>query len=367
MSSEDGEAGQVREALLRAVDSGSLPQVEDVLPEPVHVGGPLREELLTRARRLARTGAEGVLRERTGLTGPAQRTREADGTGSFHERLTVGELALYDGQLAVLTALERHFRRPASFGELRDRALAHPDREHVVWAEVMLELEHRPADETWDAAVRLSTDPDPVARLFAADVLLSQVVEEIVRGDVLYSERAALLLPWARREPDAAVLEVLLNGLTWAGGPEPEKVGLAYAGHPEPGVRAWMPMLLDTDGHSLSPEGLAAVLTLAGDPDPEVRGRVCAWLEGYQGREPAIADALVVLSRDERQRTRIDAVAALAYRDDPRCVAAERHIGPLEPGLDAETLPLFAVMDHQRRMRERGDYPGGSIHPPAQE
>ncbi|MGW4193558.1 hypothetical protein [Streptomyces sp. NPDC005004] len=323
MSSEDGDAGQVREALLRAVDSGSSALVEDVLPEPVHIPGPLREELLSRARR--------------------------------------------HGRLAVLTALERRFRRPAPFDELKDRALAHPDREHDVWTEVMYELGHRPADETWDAAVRLSTDPDPVARLFAADVLLSQVIEEIRRGDVLYSERAALLLPWARREPDAAVLEVLLNGLTWAGGPEPEQVGLAYAGHPEPRIRGWVPMLLDTDGHPLRPEALATVLTLAGDPDPEVRGRVCAWLEGYPGREPEVGDALVVLSRDERQRTRIDAVAALAHRDDPRCVAAERHIGPLEPGLDPETLPLLAVWYHQRRVRERGDYPGGSIRPPVQE
>ncbi|MFF9089901.1 hypothetical protein ACF1BE_26490 [Streptomyces sp. NPDC014991] len=59
------------------------------------------------------------------------------------------------------------------------------------------------------------------------------------------------------------------------------------------------------------------------------------------------------LTHNERQRTRAYAVAAPAYRDDPRCVEAEQRIGPLEPGMDTDTLSLPAVWRYQRRQEER--------------
>ena len=59
------------------------------------------------------------------------------------------------------------------------------------------------------------------------------------------------------------------------------------------------------------------------------------------------------LARDERQRTRIHAVAAPAHRDAPRCVEAEAHIGPIEADLAEEELALLAVWYCQRRQEER--------------
>ncbi|MEU0054610.1 HEAT repeat domain-containing protein [Streptomyces sp. NPDC006309] len=114
-----------------------------------------------------------------------------------------------------------------------------------------------------------------------------------------------------------------------------------------------MPELLDGGDGVLRPQALAAVLTLAHDPDPDVRDRTCHWLSHYRGPGPENGEVLVELTHDERQRTRAYAVAALAFRDDPCCVEAEQRIGPLEPGMDTDTLPLLAVWRYQRRQEER--------------
>ncbi|MFI9152786.1 hypothetical protein [Streptomyces sp. NPDC053367] len=341
--------------LLRALDSGSPWLTLAVLPDRAAYPGPLREQLLERARHWARTGAEAELRRRTGLTEPAVRTRLHDTTGCWYERLELGGLALHDGHLATLTVLETRFGLRVPFDELMARALAYPDRGHLVWSQVMHQLGRRPNERTWAAATRLSESPDPLLRLFAADVLLSLVIGDVGRGRDSYAGRAGQLAPWALREPDPAVLDVLLNALTWADGPEIQAVGLACRAHPDPRIRAWVPNLLSA-GEALGAGGLAAVRVLARDPDAGVRASVCHWLCHQGSGEsavPGIGDMLWDLSRDERQRIRIHAVAGLANRDDPRCVEAEARIGPLEEGLADEHLPLQAVWHYRRRREEQ--------------
>ncbi|WP_190012659.1 ankyrin repeat domain-containing protein [Streptomyces lucensis] len=339
--------------LLRAVDSGSLPLTRAVLPEIVRRPGPARDELLDRARLRARTTAEDELRRRTGSPDPIRRTRHVDATGSRYERLALGDSTLCDGQQAILTAVEAHLGVSASFDELLARARPYPDREHVVWCESVSVLGHRLDDGTWDAATALSRDPDPLNRLFGADVLLMTLVSDASGRHAPYLDRAAELVPWARRERDTDVLDVLLNGLTWAGGPGAEAVGLSHLAHPDPRIRGWVPDLLDTDVRPLRPESLAAVLTLLRDPDADVRHRTCHRLAHHRGPEPEIGDALLALTRDERQDTRAWAVAGLAARDDPRCLEAERHIGPVETGTVDEWLPLTAVWHYRRRMERQ--------------
>ncbi|MGY5122817.1 ankyrin repeat domain-containing protein [Streptomyces sp. 900105755] len=342
--------------LLRAVEAGSPALAWAVLPEVALYPGPLREELLDHARRLAVIDPETELRRRTGLPGPAVRTRHEDESGCGHERLTLGGLTLGDAHAAFLTALEARLRLRTPFAELLARALTRPDRDHEVWAESALVLGARLDDDTWSEAARLGHDPDPLLRLFAADVLLSTVIADAQRSEPALQDRALALRPWAEREPDTGVLSVLLNGLTWTSGPETEAIGLAYLAHPDPLIRGWVPELLDCEEGVLRPGGLAAVLALARDPDPGVRERTCSWLWHYKGSEPEIGDLLVELTHDERQRTRAYAVAALALRDDPRCVAAEHRIGPLQPGTDVDALPLTAVWWYQRRHQQQKDH-----------
>ncbi|MER6078954.1 HEAT repeat domain-containing protein [Streptomyces sp. NPDC001833] len=339
--------------LLRAMEGGSPGLTRAVLPEVALYPGPPREELLGHARRLAGIDPEAELRRRTGLPGPAGRTRQLDDIGCWYERLTLGGLALGDGHAAFLTALETKLRLRTSFAELLARALTRPDRDHAVWTASVMALGARLDDETWAEATRRARDRDPLHRLFAADVLLSTIIADAQRRETTLQDRALDLLPWAGRERDTDVLSVLLNALTWTSGPATDALGLAHVTHPDPRIRGWVPDLLDRAGGMLRPESLAAVLALARDPDPEVREHTCFWLSHYRGPEPEIADVLVELTYDVRQRTRAVAVAALALRDDPRCVAAEPRIGPLEPGMDPDTLPLTAVWWYQRRHGEQ--------------
>ncbi|MFF5025852.1 hypothetical protein ACFY2J_16765 [Streptomyces collinus] len=362
--------------LLRAVDTGSPWLMWAVFPEVVRRPGPAREELLARARHRARTGAEAELRRRTGLPGPAGRTIREDETGCWYEELALGGQTLCDGSLAILTGLEAKLRLRTPFPELLARALTHPDRNHRTWSESVTVLGGRLDDETWAEAWDLSRDPDPVNRLFAADVLLALVVGAPASARPQpFLGRARELLPWAERERDVPVLDVLLNALTWAEDLEPRGIGLRCAAHPDPRIRSWAPELLDADADgSLGPRSLAVLHDLVRDPDADVRARTCHWLEHHRGPEPEVGDALLELTHDERQLTRIHAVAGLAYRDDPRCVEAETRIGPVGPDLGEVEPPLLAVRYYQRRQEERApdrhptsDYPGRSIHPPGQE
>ncbi|MGW7547830.1 ankyrin repeat domain-containing protein [Streptomyces sp. NPDC054770] len=341
--------------LLRAMDDGSPALARAVFPDVALRPGPVREELLDHARRLAAIDPEAELRRRTGLPGPVGRTRQQDDIGCWYERLTLGGLTLCDGHAAFLTALEARLRLRTPFAELLARALTRPDRDHEVWAESVLALGARLDDETWAEAGRLGRDPDPLLRLFAADVLLGTIIADAQRLEPTLQDRALALVPWAERERDTDVLAVLLNALTWRSGPETDAIGLALATHPDPRIRGLVPDLLDCDEDGLRPEGLAAVLALARDPDPDVRDRTCFWLSHYSGAEPEIGDVLAELTYDERQRTRAYAVAALAHRDDPRCLAAEHRIGPLGPDVDVDALPLTAVWWYRRRQEEQKD------------
>jgi hypothetical protein len=340
-------------ALLRAVDGGSCVMTDALVRHRVPLPLPDREELLARARRWAEAGVEAELRRVTGLTGPVERIRvEDDEIGWWCEQLTLGGLTVRDEHRAVLTSMEARYGIRAPFDELVARALAHPDRDHVVWSDVVFTLGRRVDEETWGWTRDLLNHPDRPHRLLAADVLLSLILGDVVTGRAPFWERGRELVPWAEQEQDPEVLAVILQAMTHDSAPEIEAVGLSYLTHPDPRVRALVPETLDfqsEDERSLPrPESLATVLTLARDEDPGVREAVCHWLAHYRGPEPEVADALVALTHDERQRIRIRAVSGLAWRDDPRCVEAEHRIGPVDEELRQDEM-LMDVWRYQRR------------------
>ncbi|MFI6371298.1 HEAT repeat domain-containing protein [Streptomyces sp. NPDC050546] len=204
---------------------------------------------------------------------------------------------------------------------------------------------------------RPAQPPRPAVRLLAADLLLILVLGDFVLGRDPFCNRGRELVPWAEQEEDPEVLAVLLQAMGHDTTPETEAVGLSYLTHPDPGVRALVPdtLWLPEDGRSPDrPASLKAVLTLARDPDPDVRQAACYWLTHYRGHEPETGDALVALTHDERQRTRLYAVSGLARRDDPRCVAAEHRIGPVGEELGQDEM-LFDVWRYQQRLREAAE------------
>lgn len=345
--------------LLRAVDGGSHLLTYALATSRTPLPAPARAELLARARHWAEAGAEAGLRRVTGLTGPIERIRvRHDEIGWWCEQFTLGGMTVRDEHRAVLTSMEERYGIRTPFDELVARALAHPDRDHVVWSDVVFTLGRRLDEETWQWTRDLLNHPDRLHRLLAAEMLLFLILGDPVKGSDPFWERGRELVPWAEQEEDPEVLAALLNAITHDSAPEIEAVGLLHLTHPDPRVRSLVPDTLERseDGRfQVRPESLTTVLTLAGDEDPGVREAACRWLGHYRGIEPEIGDALVALTHDERQQIRICAVSGLAYRDDPRCVEAEHRIGPLDPELPFDER----LMDVSRYRRRREAADGG--------
>ncbi|EFL32716.1 predicted protein [Streptomyces viridochromogenes DSM 40736] len=338
--------------LLRAVDGGSHHMVDALATHRAPLPAPVRQELLARARHWAETDVEAELRRVTGLTGPVERVRvEDDEVGWWCEQVTLGGVTVRDEHRAVLTSMEARYGIRTHFDDLAARALAHPDRGHVVWSEVVFTLGRRVDEETWQWSRDLLNHPDRSHRLLGADLLLSLIFGDIVTGRQPFWNRGRELVPWAEEEQDPEVLAVVLHAMTHDNAPEIEAVGLSHLTHPDPAVRALIPETLEQseDGRPLvRPESLTAVLTLARDPDPFVREAVCHWLAHHRAGEPEVGDALAALTHDELQSIRIGAVSGLAWRDDPRCVEAEHRIGPLDKALPFDER-LLDVSRYQRR------------------
>ncbi|MEV5102680.1 HEAT repeat domain-containing protein [Streptomyces massasporeus] len=341
--------------LTRAVDGGAHLLVHALATGRSPLPAPARAELLARARRWVEAGAEAELRRITGLTGPVERIRVVDDEiGWWCEQLTLGERTVRDEHRAILTSMEQRYGIRTPFDELVDRALAHPDRDHVVWSDVVFTLGRRLDEETWQWTRDLLNHPDRLHRLLAAEILLFLILGDPVKGGDPFWERGRELVPWAEQEEDPEVLAALLNAMTHDSAPEIEAVGLSHLTHPDPRVRSLVPDALERseDGRfRVRPESLTTVLTLARDEDPGVREAACRWLGHHRGSEPEVGDALVALTHDERQEIRIDAVSGLAYRDDPRCVEAQHRIGPLDPELPFDER-LMDVWRYQRRREE---------------
>ncbi|MFF9116920.1 HEAT repeat domain-containing protein [Streptomyces massasporeus] len=343
--------------LTRAVDGGAHLLVHALATSRIPLPAPARADMLARARRWSEVGAEAELRRITGLTGPIERIRVVDDEiGWWCEQLTLGTTTVRDEHRAILTSMEQRYGIRAPFDELVDRALTHPDRDHVVWSDVVFTLGRRLDEETWQWTRDLLNHPDRLHRLLAAEILLFLILGDPLKGGDPFWERGRELVPWAEQEEDPEVLAALLNAMTHDSAPEIEAVGLSHLTHPDPRVRALVPDTLEHSGDGRSrvrPEALAMVLTLAGDEDSGVREAACRRLGHHRGNEPEVGDALVALTHDERQEIRIDAVSGLAHRDDPRCVEAEHRIGPVGEELRGDER-LLDVWRYQRR-REAAD------------
>ncbi|RPE43258.1 HEAT repeat protein [Streptomyces sp. Ag109_O5-1] len=341
----------------RAVDGGSIEMVSALTRDPVRFPEGVRHELLELARRWAGAGVAAELRRRSGDRGPVARVVVGDRDGDeVYEQFSVGGLTARDGHDGILTALEASFGVRAPFEEVLTRALVRRNRDHAVWFQAAHTLSRRLDEETWAAAVALGRSEDRLRRLFAAELLLFLGLGSCISSYAPFEERGTeVLLPWAREERDPEVLRAVLNALTENWSPEIEELGRSYLTHPDAGVRCMLPHTLELGESRLvvRPESLKTVFALARDPEPRVRSAACTWLAEYPGHDPGIADALARLVHEEDQVTRIYAVFGLAHQDDPRCVDAERHIGPVDPETWSDTWMLCAVDRYRQRVAKQ--------------
>lgn len=341
--------------LLRAVTSGNVGLTAALLvPAADRLATEDRADLLARARRWAETGAEAGLRRATGAVGPAGRRRVMEGYHpAEYDVVTLGGESVYDGQSAVLTCLEARFGMRRSFEELLARGLARADGSHADWCEAVAVLGGRLDDETWKAALALRADPDPLRRLFAADVVWHLLLTDSPphSGEYPFEQRALnILLPWAVRETDPAVLVSVLNGLGELDDPSIEEVALAHRAHPDARVRMKVPGALRRTRHAFThPEAWEVLGALARDPDARVRATVCEHLYEFEGRGLAAADILAGFLHEDDQLVRIKAVSGLANADDPRCVEGARLIGPVDRTEWPDTWLLDAVWRYEQR------------------
>ncbi|MFE6845737.1 ankyrin repeat domain-containing protein [Streptomyces sp. NPDC057686] len=350
-------------SLLRAVEGGSPATVRALRGEVVRLSAAQRERLLAAARHWYGTGAQEVLRRRTGATGPAQRSSvEEEWCGV--EQVSLGGMTVRAGHGAVLTELEWAFRMLTPVAELVERAVRYPDVCHVDWSASSLVLARRRSEQTWSAVAAFRHHPSPDHRRFVVDCLKTRDWMAGLIGDSSRPEAAELFRAWAREERDAGVLAALLDAVSDDGPDEP--LGLRYAGHPDPRVRQEVPYLFDAP---LTPAATAALITLARDPDPEVRAAAGGRLGRERGAAPEIravllalvrdpehgvrataaavlaaavlaagddhspeaAEALVALLAEEDQELRLEGAYGLALRDDPRTREAYERVGPLGP------------------------------------
>ncbi|MFJ5559955.1 HEAT repeat domain-containing protein [Streptomyces sp. NPDC093250] len=370
-------------ALIRAIDGGSPSLVTAVLGwEPrLRLPAAVRERLLGRARHWYEV-------DKTGAFGPVHRTRVMDDEYCHVTQLTLGGTTVRAGHGAILTHLEWAFHVLTPVDELAARALSQGDPDHVDWSSVRWALSQRESKQTWSAVSAYRHARGSLSRLFALDVLLAYVLGRWTWRE----ETADLLVTWAMEgEEDPEVLAELLRVLGETEHAEFVTVGLRYARHPDPRVRAKVPDLLaecgdtpasltaetraalfrlvaDEDWHVRAMAGGAlcrvrdrdsavtdVIVALLSDPEAEVRAWVAEAVSHRGDRSPAVADALfALLDKEDDVSTRLNAVYGLIRREDPRIAEAVAHVGS-DPYPDYVADHRLSAIWHWERHHRRGN------------
>ncbi|MFF4165924.1 hypothetical protein [Streptomyces sp. NPDC001741] len=342
--------------LREAVDSGSPALLEALLDDGGRDRYPVSEmaEATDLARHWHETGVERELRRRTGSQGAVARVRVQDDEFTCVDAYSLGGVTVRDGHAAILTRLEELLGVHAPFGELMGRALSRPEQDHSVWASATILLGNRGDQETWAPAAALRTHPDPVHRLFGAEVMRLTHLFDAGDEDAFAGPVLDMFVDWSAEETDSAVLGEILVGIGEHAGPRATEALLPHAGHHDERVRRAV-------AHGFSawpspPVFSAAVrqvlLELMRDPAPSVRWYACLTVADGRDREPALADAMAALLDDADRRVRLSAVYGLARHDDGRCVEAARRLGPHRAGHADEERYLDEVRLHEWRRRE---------------
>ncbi|MFI6512451.1 ankyrin repeat domain-containing protein [Streptosporangium sp. NPDC050855] len=230
----------------------------------------------------------------------------------------VAELTCQRGHAAVATLLEDATGERLPFDDLVERAMPYRDvdEEAETWWAVASSLSRRGDRETFDAAARLCASEDPRKREFAVDVLAEFGFTE---DEKPYLEEALpVLRRMAATEGDERVLRSVLGALGHHADPRalPEVLEIITADgwtrtQADPAALA----AVLPPGHA---EGLALLVSMTRDPDPEVRDWATMGLAGLAEDGEEIREALAARLEDEDLNTVAEATRGLAARGDER-------------------------------------------------
>jgi ankyrin repeat protein len=316
LAARRGAPGAVR-ALLEAGADPARPDGEGDTPLSIAydwLGTQLESALLDQVTDQAPEDAEFVV----------GRSRAEDGTDLVTVTAVDGEgrpavqLECQRGHAAVATLLEDATGEWLPFDELVERALPYRDvdEEAETWWTVAGSLQKRGDRQTFDDAVRLCVSEDPRRRELAVDVLSQYGFTEDAKP--FLEESLPVLRRMAATEGDERVLRSVLGALGHHADPRalPEVLEIVTA-------EGWTRTEADPaalaavlpPGHA---EGLALLVSMSSDPDPDVRDWATTGLAGLEGDTPQIRDALAARLDDEDLGTVAEAARGLARRGDPR-------------------------------------------------
>ncbi|MFE9396012.1 ankyrin repeat domain-containing protein [Streptomyces flavidovirens] len=226
------------------------------------------------------------------------------------------------GHAAIATLLEERLGIRTPFEELAERALSGGDPGRDEWMESVAALWRRGDEETFRAAAEWCASGDPLRQTFAADVLAQLGFEQ--GGKPFAARSLPLLRELAReaRESGPEPVQAAVLALGHHGDPAALPEILRHVDHPDADVRHRVALALIglvPAGHR---EGTAALITLSGDTDEEVRDWATLALAGLDADTPEIREALADRLEDHDPDTVAEAARGLAARGDARAVEA---------------------------------------------
>lgn len=271
---------------------------------------------------------EATLREQ--VTGPDRvvvvtRSHAGDGTELINVEArspdgSGGEVSRQRGHAALATLLEEAAVLRTPVEELVARVLPYRDvdEDGETWWAAVHALRNRGDSETLAALDRLCESPDPLRREFAIDVLGEFGFGAEARP---FLERTlAILRRLALEETEPDVLESVLAGLAHHADPRalPEVLAVVAREGRKATVHDAMALaaVLPADGE----EGLAELIRLTEDADPEVRDWATMGLAGLEADSAGIREALAGRLADDDITTVAEAVRGLAGRGDRRAI-----------------------------------------------
>ncbi|WCD83769.1 hypothetical protein KPP03845_100088 [Streptomyces xanthophaeus] len=309
-----------RAPLLRAIELGA----QDIVARLVDDGADLWAtdsdglDALALARYWHTMDAAAEVLRRSGRFGPVERRVVLSGWGTSCQELALGDVRVRTGHAAILTALEPRYGVSASFDELLSRALAEPDVDHEVWSATTYGLQQRHDPAVWAAAAGLRDSPNPLERLFGAEVIRLTNLFDESDGRPFDRPLVDLFLPWVAGEPDARVVRSLTNGLADTADPRTERPLLELTHHPDRTVRQRAVAGLHHAIETGKPEILDAVMERTRDEDAAVRRTACIFLAAAPRHIKGPSASLASCLTDPDEGVRVEAAARLALRDDPR-------------------------------------------------